>query len=430
LCLLSPDTDRSICTVTWRGQVAVDGPSQPGRVLIAVEEPGQRLTWANIASLAGAPMGSAGASDPSAGRRSLPKVGVLRLVHGNEGDPWNGVDYADLLAKAESGASFGYPPGSKLVAEVLNPLKTDGFAHIDLLKPEETVALPLTLALWPEQTKTYLKKAFPAFFAASVNDMRARLAAIFNGKSKHFGPPPPAGSTAPPAPEDLLAKALAQSFGASDASALTLATLLAHERGPGAFSRALAAEPAQGKTFAGSPEGGVIDRALRAASNKANVIKRALKEAAKDAAGNALQATAEHMNRWSSLWSLEEPDNLDLWVRRTFDDEADDAVVIVAGHTHLARAVSYPDGYYYLNTGTWANLMRIPTYFRGAEFAAHAWSLKEYLKDPAKGPAELRPFQRLTYVDVDLRPLPGGPAFRAELREWAPGPSRTIGRFP
>jgi hypothetical protein len=65
------DTDRSLCTVTWRGQVAVDGPSQAGRVLIAVEEPGQRLTWANIASLAGAPIGSTGSGDPSVGRRSL-----------------------------------------------------------------------------------------------------------------------------------------------------------------------------------------------------------------------------------------------------------------------------------------------------------------------------------------------------------------------
>jgi hypothetical protein len=43
------DTDRGICTVTWRGQVAVDGPDQPGRVLIALEEPGQRLTWTGIA---------------------------------------------------------------------------------------------------------------------------------------------------------------------------------------------------------------------------------------------------------------------------------------------------------------------------------------------------------------------------------------------
>ena len=32
------DTDRALCTMTWRGQVAVEGPDQPGRVLVAVEE--------------------------------------------------------------------------------------------------------------------------------------------------------------------------------------------------------------------------------------------------------------------------------------------------------------------------------------------------------------------------------------------------------
>ncbi|MFT3774918.1 MAG: DUF2169 domain-containing protein [Minicystis sp.] len=53
------DTDRAICTVTWRGQVAVDGPAQAGRVIIALEEAGQRLTWPVVASLAGLPVGTA-----------------------------------------------------------------------------------------------------------------------------------------------------------------------------------------------------------------------------------------------------------------------------------------------------------------------------------------------------------------------------------
>jgi hypothetical protein len=47
------DTDRALCTVTWRGQVAVDGPQHPGRVIVALEEPGQRLGWTAVAALAG-----------------------------------------------------------------------------------------------------------------------------------------------------------------------------------------------------------------------------------------------------------------------------------------------------------------------------------------------------------------------------------------
>jgi hypothetical protein len=49
------DTDRGLCTVTWRGQVAVDGPAQQGRVVIAIEEAGRRLTWPIVAQLAGLP---------------------------------------------------------------------------------------------------------------------------------------------------------------------------------------------------------------------------------------------------------------------------------------------------------------------------------------------------------------------------------------
>ncbi len=45
------DTDRAICTVTWRGQVPLVAREQPGRVLVAAAGPGQRLSWANLTAL-------------------------------------------------------------------------------------------------------------------------------------------------------------------------------------------------------------------------------------------------------------------------------------------------------------------------------------------------------------------------------------------
>jgi hypothetical protein len=65
------DTDRGICTVTWRGQVAVDGPSQPGRVVIALEEPGERLTWASVGLAAQVPVDS---QTPPHGRPPMPTL--------------------------------------------------------------------------------------------------------------------------------------------------------------------------------------------------------------------------------------------------------------------------------------------------------------------------------------------------------------------
>ena len=332
----------------------------------------------------------------------LPRGGVLRLVHGNKEDPWNKVDYDELAAVAKTLMASGgadntlYPPGSRLVAEVLNPLKEEGFVHVDLLKPEATVAVPLTLALWPASTRERLKSAFPLFFSTTAAKMKERLERFWTGKRKRFGRSVPAPEVVLQ-PEDLLALALRDAFAIDDTvKPDNLATLLGQPNGPKAVSDAITAAPPPGKNFGGSW--------------------------AKDFASQALRGAAHNANRVSDIWSLEEPDELDEPVRGAI---ADGAIVVIAGHTHLARAVSY-DGGYYLNTGTWANLMRIPAYFRGAAFHEHARSLKEYLEKPKEAPAELRPFQRLTYADVDLR----GSGFRAELREWISEPSRAVGRFP
>ncbi len=46
------DTDRGICTLTWRGQIALDSPLEVGRVLVALEDGRQRLGFADVERLA------------------------------------------------------------------------------------------------------------------------------------------------------------------------------------------------------------------------------------------------------------------------------------------------------------------------------------------------------------------------------------------
>ena len=67
------DTDRAICTVTWRGQLPLVARDEPGRVLIIVPGPRQKLSWDEVrASRAyatakgAAPKTSGSASSPSA----------------------------------------------------------------------------------------------------------------------------------------------------------------------------------------------------------------------------------------------------------------------------------------------------------------------------------------------------------------------------
>jgi hypothetical protein len=51
--LLWIDTDRAICTLTWRAQVSLKDRHERGRVVIALEQPGQTLTWPEVLRIAG-----------------------------------------------------------------------------------------------------------------------------------------------------------------------------------------------------------------------------------------------------------------------------------------------------------------------------------------------------------------------------------------
>ena len=66
------DTDRAICTLTWRGQVAVEDPDQDGRVVLVMEEAGQRLPWQVVATLAGGSL--AAPSAPSQAPSTPPRT--------------------------------------------------------------------------------------------------------------------------------------------------------------------------------------------------------------------------------------------------------------------------------------------------------------------------------------------------------------------
>ena len=89
---------------------------------------------------------------PDARRTSyIPKINgvVVRVEHGNEGDPWNSLNYNALFTDAETGASnFSYPPGTKLVYETMNEFK-DQLKFVDLLKPEMPAVALLLVALKP-----------------------------------------------------------------------------------------------------------------------------------------------------------------------------------------------------------------------------------------------------------------------------------------
>ena len=81
------------------------------------------------------------------------RFGGVLIEHGNRFDEWNAVPHG-ALRRVRSQQSRGVPvvpdfpgvPGSRLVTEVMNPLKKK-YAFVDLLKPEDAGALPILAAL-------------------------------------------------------------------------------------------------------------------------------------------------------------------------------------------------------------------------------------------------------------------------------------------
>jgi UDP-2,3-diacylglucosamine pyrophosphatase LpxH len=88
-------------------------------------------------------------------------IGDTLIEHGNRYDGFNVVDFDQLrrfrseLSRrlpASPDALFEAPAGSLLVEEVMNPIKQE-YGFIDLLKPETEAAIPLLLAIEPSLAK-------------------------------------------------------------------------------------------------------------------------------------------------------------------------------------------------------------------------------------------------------------------------------------
>jgi len=303
----------------------------------------------------------------------------IHLVHGNDADPFNRVDYIRLAeAVAHGGAADDiYPIGSRMVNQVLNPLKAAGHIYIDLLKPEEEVAVKLALALWPDDVIRLFARAFPIIVTGKARNTLDSLKAMLSGPRKTFRGGAPQPPPAPPRTDEE--HALGRLFfqpGAPE-GALASGELLDW------FERPTPWRPgAPAQAFRGGH--GVPLKLLKDA-----ILRNTVNDAFDPQGADDLCDKSEYVSRQG-------------------------AILVVAGHTHLARARER-EGSYYINTGTWADLMRIPPNLARTDFKLVAQNLLEHLRDPSTGPSWLRPFRRLTYADIAL---PGGTDWSARLCRW------------
>ncbi len=301
-------------------------------------------------------------------RPEVLEIGGARLLvtHGEHCDPWNRIDYGALLGGGYE--SFRYPPGSRLVKTVLNPLKIDyQMRFADMLKPDFQGAVLTALAVNPGAVK--------AIFQASTLSLswqlfRRRRGALTFGLEEELEP------------ETGLADRLDE-VALSEAEQEAVEVLL--DEGPSFFSAA--DDPALDGAMLKFFRGGM------------RLYSRAQRALVRDA-GERYFDLAPGEAEWAEA--------------RRLADKFDASAVIV-GHTHAARW-GQEGALCYVNTGTWIRLMGPPPARADeGEWERFLHMLKRNpMLDPERGEAPPL-ITRFTGAVIEEHPA-GGASLR--LVEW------------
>lgn len=259
-------------------------------------------------------------------------VGRVLIEHGNRYDPWNMVNHGRLralcsaMSRGETSAAFPAQPGSELVANVMNPIKQT-FGFVDLLKPETGAVVPI----------------LPLLDAAKWNEVRQALRRkIESWQRDRFT------AEGVPAETDYVA-------GDDEQDAAEPVELPQELKDPLDEADRAAREILD---KGGDEVGWIQDLPARLILKKFRLRRETLE----------------------SSFKVEEEEPEYLKAAKTLAGRGFD--VILFGHTHLAKRKVFP-GYVYLNTGTWADLMRLPAGIYGPDEDA-AFKLFQVFLDDVK----------------------------------------------
>ena len=285
------------------------------------------------------------------------EVGDALIEHGNRYDPANTVDHGQLQQvralqsrKRQDRESWSFEPpiGSRLVAELMNPIKTE-YQFIDLLKPESEPLFALLLALEPRYRETIAQMAKLLRIGISgvkqkQSTRRGRFPLMFasTGDEDDAADQGASGND-----DEDLAAVLGRAMPEGEARAMV--EELAREDGDGA------GEAATGAGGGGPVSFGITDAivsrigvaGLLVAGQVASVQQRL----------RLVQQALRAVDQDRSFDSGHEASRRYLTAAQ---DLGRRYRIVVFGHTHQAKEIELGGGAKYLNTGTWANLMRFP----------------------------------------------------------------------
>ncbi|HEX8136244.1 MAG TPA: metallophosphoesterase [Pyrinomonadaceae bacterium] len=296
------------------------------------------------------------------------RVGRVLIEHGNRYDRWNMIDHS-ALRQERSVRSRGLPisdddrlarryfvppAGTHLVIQFMNGIK-GRYRFVDLLKPETGAVIPLLAAMEPER-------------GSKVDDILAAIPLVRKAVplAKEFKLHQLRDATTPLHAGDLRFDQIEER--------LTLRQILEEELGETAAlffkNEAPALTDVYGDTGAG-------DLGLRDAGKKVINWFRARYQQLSELKSSAsrlarIRYGAEVEDRYRQLHAgLKHLCGTDrsfdpLHEIATYLDAARGTIaggdfdVVIYGHTHMPKRIELSAGSWYLNTGTWADVMRLP----------------------------------------------------------------------
>jgi len=277
--------------------------------------------------------------------------GSVLIEHGNRYDAWNMVNHGRLRAvrsafsRRQKAASFSAQPGSELVARVMNPIK-ETYGFVDLLKPETGAVVPMLPLLDAAKWKS------------AEQGLRQKIEAWQRDRFTGEGVPVDSDYIAGEAEND-----------------------------PGPVEL--------------PPE-------LKDPLDQAAEIAREILDARGDQVGwlhdlparALLKGFRARRKSLDSTFAVDVEDPEYLTPAQALADRG--FKVVLFGHTHLAKRVALEGSSFYLNTGTWADLIRLPAGIYDADEEAAFKLFQVFLDDVKNNRIDGYRRQVATFVCVRL----------------------------
>ncbi|MEO7457749.1 MAG: hypothetical protein ABIY52_16065 [Gemmatimonadaceae bacterium] len=326
-------------------------------------------------------------------------VGDTLVEHGNRYDSFNFVDYGKLQGHCQwisrnqghESAAFPPPPGSQMVANIINPIKLH-YKFIDLLKPETGAVVPLLLTLEPGYRGLLGKVSLIAMQARGAVKLAVTGKAPAPAPAQSAPKASPSGGFEDDAP---MTSDISSGGGPMTEEAALKAMLEEHIDADAHELRALAVGEEHLLTSDISSGGDLVSHIWGMA--------KLLLSPASDAVHTRLDALA------SAFKSLQDDRTFDQSIE-TAPEYLDAATAlasngikhVVFGHTHMAKKIPLPSGGFYLNSGTWADVMKFPSDLLSGTKDESRARLSAFVDQISKGDFSTFTLFHPTYVRLDL----------------------------